>query len=72
METRSESQIDEDRVRSKGRQQNKDLNSYVRDGANDERTDEEIRTDPHEAKKESVGVASKRDVSPNTPKGEPL
>ena len=84
MEPGSDSQTKEERLRSKDGQQTEQERgsdssqneSFVRDralkGANNEHTGEKIRPDPYEAKKESLGVASKRDVSPNTPKGEQL
>ena len=47
---------------------------YVRDRAlnraNSRRLGEKVRPDPYEERKESTGVASARDVSPNTPRGE--
>lgn len=52
---------------------NKDEPPYARDSAlnraNSRRMGERIRRDPY-TEHESVGVASSRDVSPNTPKGE--
>jgi hypothetical protein len=53
-----------------------DAKPYVRDKAlnraNRRRIGEELRTDPYENYRESVGVASKEDVSPNTPRGESI
>lgn len=47
---------------------------YVRDRAlnraNGRRIGEKIRVDPYGNYEESVGIASKEDVSPNTPRGE--
>jgi hypothetical protein len=40
--------------------------------ANNRRTGETIRPDPYEGRVESVGTASSKDVSPNTPHGEPV
>ena len=53
-----------------------DIKPYVRDRAlnraNSMRIGEKLRTDPYEQGQESVGVASKEDVSPNTPRGESI
>ncbi|HKU49542.1 MAG TPA: hypothetical protein VJP79_06305 [Nitrososphaera sp.] len=40
--------------------------------ANNRRTGETIRPDPYGGRVESVGTASSKDVSPNTPHGEPV
>lgn len=53
-----------------------DAKPYVRDKAlnraNRRRIGEGVRTDPYENYRESVGIASKEDVSPNTPRGESI
>jgi hypothetical protein len=53
-----------------------DERPYVRDKAlnraNRKRIGETLRIDPYEKYQESVGIASKEDVSPNTPRGESI